>query len=121
MQNFKHKNYCICGYDHYSSQPLNYINSWASVSFVKGRFLLFPRNYLDNISIGYKDLIDPLTEKYETGYNTKFTDEGWIAVDDLAFQLSAKYVLIPELKNPAIKNQPSSKIGLWRKKGSSKN
>ena len=112
LKKFDHREKCICGWHHYSQDPI-FFDGWASVDFLKGRFMLFPKSYLNKVSIGYTDLVDPKTGNETTGYNESY--ENWIGVDDLAFQLNAEYVLIPDLVNPPIKDQKSASVGLFRK------
>lgn len=106
----------VLGFEHYTrrSEPES---GWVSVDFVKGRFMVFHRDYLQAVSIGYHDNISPDAKLSSTGYGTPFVAEDWIGIDDLAFQMAASHVLIPYSLASPIRDQPTAKEGLWRKPG----
>jgi hypothetical protein len=106
--------------NHYSfltqKYPLEYNEEWSHTNFGKGRFLFFHSSYLEFVSIGYKDFVDPEDITYKTGlfgYNIRINN---IVIDDLSFQNNAKWILFPN-NFSAIEDQTSSHTGCQQTPG----
>lgn len=106
----------VLGYDHYKKLPGGN-PQWQPVDFLKGRFMVFHRDYLKNVTIGFHDFIDHKCIRSNTGWGTPFVEEDWIGVDDMAFQLPASYVVVPTNGPSPITDQPSAGSGLWQRPG----
>jgi glycosyltransferase involved in cell wall biosynthesis len=106
--------------NHYSfldgTYPKEYSREWSHTNYGKGRFLFFHRDYLNNVSIGYKDFINPKDGKHYTGIPGYNIGDDYIGIDDISFQKSAKWVMFQNYFS-AIKDQETSMTGLHQKEG----
>jgi glycosyltransferase involved in cell wall biosynthesis len=102
-------------YKSFSKKNLGSFNDeWEYTNYGKGRFLFFHRSYLNKISIGFHDFIDPYSYKTCSGLFDEKIPQDFIVIDDISFQKKAKNVLYSKLRT-LILDQETAGIGCHQK------